>query len=347
MIPVRRGPEPDELQEARDCYLARATLLYQGKQSLREALEAGYPCALEALWHAQGRRCAFCERALREGDPVEHFRPRSVYWWLAWTWGNLFASCNSCNGHKGGAFELLEPETALGAFEMPPGRERPMLLDPSDPSIHPMDCMAFSYDAEREQWRPHAVAGDMRAEHTIERLHLAKGSILTDYKQHIELFEPLMGDVEQAVVTGAQAAVQVKWKRLVGIAFSPIQPLHGLMHCVIASRFPDEMRARWGLALGRPCEGSPPDPPSTEVDNTALEGLPSTLALRVRAYGRRAEPVMRDEVIVALCAHAPQTCSALALVLRRRDVRHLKVLLERLVVLGHLTCDGERYDARR
>jgi len=44
-------------------------------------------------------KCAYCEAPLTHiayGD-VEHFRPKSIYWWLAYSYENYLASCTLCN----------------------------------------------------------------------------------------------------------------------------------------------------------------------------------------------------------------------------------------------------------
>ncbi|MFC7737586.1 hypothetical protein ACFQX4_17480 [Roseomonas sp. GCM10028921] len=47
-------------------------------------------------------KCAFCETpttAVYYGD-VEHFRPKAIYWWLAYCYENYLFSCRVCNGKK-------------------------------------------------------------------------------------------------------------------------------------------------------------------------------------------------------------------------------------------------------
>lgn len=44
-------------------------------------------------------KCAYCEtptRVVAYGD-VEHFRPKSTYWWLAYSYDNYLAACTACN----------------------------------------------------------------------------------------------------------------------------------------------------------------------------------------------------------------------------------------------------------
>lgn len=54
-------------------------------------------------------KCGFCETptdASYWGD-VEHFRPKSVHWWLAYCYDNFLYSCAPCNGSKSNNFEAL------------------------------------------------------------------------------------------------------------------------------------------------------------------------------------------------------------------------------------------------
>lgn len=51
---------------------------------------------LKELYH---EKCAFCEQKA-EVLAVEHFRPKSIYYWLAYSWDNLLLACQKCNSHK-------------------------------------------------------------------------------------------------------------------------------------------------------------------------------------------------------------------------------------------------------
>ncbi len=55
--------------------------------------------AKKQLFAETGGKCAYCEAPTREvayGD-VEHYRPKSSYWWLAYCYDNYLASCQLCN----------------------------------------------------------------------------------------------------------------------------------------------------------------------------------------------------------------------------------------------------------
>ena len=80
------------------------------------------PAVRQALHKAQHGKCAYCEMQQQSTAlPTEHFRPKGGvttdvdyvtspqgYWWLAWSWHNLFFACGTCNSpaRKGNHFAL-------------------------------------------------------------------------------------------------------------------------------------------------------------------------------------------------------------------------------------------------
>ncbi len=55
--------------------------------------------AKEQLLAETGGKCAYCEAStsvVAFGD-VEHYRPKSIYWWLAYCYENYLVSCQLCN----------------------------------------------------------------------------------------------------------------------------------------------------------------------------------------------------------------------------------------------------------
>ncbi|MPR31794.1 HNH endonuclease [Salmonirosea aquatica] len=65
--------------------------------------------AKDQLFTETGDKCAYCEahtRAVAHGD-VEHYRPKSDYWWLAYCYENYLVSCAVCNQiHKKDKFPI-------------------------------------------------------------------------------------------------------------------------------------------------------------------------------------------------------------------------------------------------
>lgn len=190
MLRLQRPPEPPRLLRQRSILLAKALL---GDLNAGDAAEGGYNLAevREALAEAQQNiegvvRCAYCGREIaRRYFPIDHFRPRhgyergdrqhhQGYWWLTWTWENLWLVCPTCNG-KGSQFCLEHDTLRLSppnlddielAFELV--NERSLLLDPAvdDPRAH----LEVAEDAiEGWHWRPLTERG----RYTIEVLELA------------------------------------------------------------------------------------------------------------------------------------------------------------------------------
>lgn len=97
--------------------------------------------ALEALFH---RKCAYCESPLTEvGWDIEHFRPKKKvsdrtghpgYYWLAYTWTNLYPSCGPCNKRLKDKSTWEEPgrgKTAGKANQFPLVDEDERAMDPT------------------------------------------------------------------------------------------------------------------------------------------------------------------------------------------------------------------------
>ena len=61
-------------------------------------------------------KCAYCDtptRVVAFGD-VEHFRPKSIYWWLAYSYENYLPACTACNQEfKKDFFELQDKSLRL------------------------------------------------------------------------------------------------------------------------------------------------------------------------------------------------------------------------------------------
>jgi len=102
----------------------------------------------DALLVAQHDKCAYCEglfKAFGWGD-VEHYRPKAFsqqqkggprirpgYYWLAYDWANLLASCSKCNQlRKKNLFPLKDPSKRATTPAAIAG-ETPMIVDPAGP----------------------------------------------------------------------------------------------------------------------------------------------------------------------------------------------------------------------
>ncbi len=72
---------------------------------------------VQLIEEAHGK-CAFCECEIpshQHGD-VEHYRPKSIYWWMSYTIDNYLLSCEICNQRKSNNFETRKPKANTGAL---------------------------------------------------------------------------------------------------------------------------------------------------------------------------------------------------------------------------------------
>lgn len=79
----------------------------------------------------QDKKCAYCEKTLvDEQRHVDHYRPKSLYYELAFTWDNLVGACWACNKDKSYQFPLDDEAKRFT------DREIPLLINPylEDPS---------------------------------------------------------------------------------------------------------------------------------------------------------------------------------------------------------------------
>lgn len=91
------------------------------------------------LLEDQHYQCAYCEcRITKEYNDVEHYRPKSIYYWLGHNWKNLLYACDFCNRTcKNDLFPLKDESkrvTVPGNLE----EEEPLILNPTseDPTAH-------------------------------------------------------------------------------------------------------------------------------------------------------------------------------------------------------------------
>lgn len=112
-----------------------------------------------ALYAMHGWICAYCQCALgRTRGDVDHFRPKSIYWWMAYDFVNFFLSCSICNQHrKGGRFPLAAGTEPIGFTERAKLRQEVrLLLDPAEDPVEDWLSTDFEDDLCRIENRCNA-----------------------------------------------------------------------------------------------------------------------------------------------------------------------------------------------
>lgn len=360
MIAIDRGDEPDALMEERERRLARAAL---GDVPAKRDDFAGYDPdeVREQLAIQQDYKCAYCEHGIEEtGYPIEHFRPklgaedvrwdalsgeeppqelektpwsvdRARYWWLAWSWENLFYSCQACNSqtHKGNRFPLRRGSPRLPTMDPHSRAEQPLLLDPAE--VDPLDHIRFIPDEIEGNWRP--IGLTLEGKWTIRVFGLAtRPGLRTRRKSHVE---SIRDDHDYKLAMAAMArddgdTLRIHWRLAVTKLLDPSKQYLALTWSVLDNDVPEDVRARHGLELPRPGKSARRAPKPLLPERPHLAGLPDDLAMRVRALRRHAPREEVETLLMDVCRHCPSTLGELCAMLRRTGAYLKTDFLERL-----------------
>lgn len=108
----------DKKEKDKELMFARREFLNNPNNPI-EVKSAYWKTAKTQLKKESIGKCAYCEantEVVAHGD-VEHFRPKSIYWWLAYTYDNYLYACQICNQiYKGDNFPIEAnkyPEPAI------------------------------------------------------------------------------------------------------------------------------------------------------------------------------------------------------------------------------------------
>lgn len=213
MIFVRKPSAPPQLARGRDRtrrdrseYEANRSDFDSGTRTFDfDQSIYGHASVRDALRQAQHQKCCFCEGkfdSFAAGD-VEHYRPKGRvrqdrssaalkpgYFWLAYTWENLYWCCQICNrSHKRDYFPLKNPAKRARSHTDCLADELPRILDPGGPE-DPVEHIDFHYEV--------AVPLTERGRATIEVLGLNRDALLEDRRYRLSWLDAYLTIVELA-----------------------------------------------------------------------------------------------------------------------------------------------------
>lgn len=251
MIHLSRAAEPPQLPATREERLAKARL---AREDGRPIEFRDHDLVKPELADMQHNKCCYCEKREEQAKyrDVEHYRPKSTYWWLAWTWENLLFSCIDCNReHKRDQFPLLPDDQALLAEQLPPGEERPLIIDPSRDD--PMPHIEFRRETVQkiERWRPYGLTD--RGRTTIQACGLDRPGLIDLYKDHVNhtvrpKLAPFLSLLAQSEATQIVRAWSTVCRGLLGAE----RPFRALSHDAMKILVPQGALERYHLTLPRP-----------------------------------------------------------------------------------------------
>ncbi len=148
----------------------------------------------EALHKIYKGKCAFCEQKLSIGGDrtdtrtIEHYRPKSRYYWLAFSWDNLLLCCRGCNKNKADNFEILGQEALYDDSFIEnihsstveyQNREQPKMVHPELESV--VEQLSFSKKGKID-------SNDSRVQYTIDTCYLNRPDLIEKRKTVIDEF---------------------------------------------------------------------------------------------------------------------------------------------------------------
>ena len=172
---------------------------------LRKGVESG-------LLQLFSNKCAYCETRLDEQTSskaeaswnLEQYRPKLLggdesapdhYWWLCYSWDNLYPACATCNRNKRNLFPIAGERCSVGATGAALRQERPSLVEPC--LDKPEDFLIINSEGLAI---PHALStpstrGDesgLRGEVTISLLELNRKTLVRARRDASKRMEQLV-----------------------------------------------------------------------------------------------------------------------------------------------------------
>ena len=152
----------------------------------------GHHTVKVVLRDAQHRKCCYCEGRFdaNAAADIEHYRPKGAarqddnsptlrpgYYWLAYSWENLYWCCQVCNrSHKKDFFPLANPARRARSHRDNVAQEQPLLLDPGatdNPRTH------IEFRQER------AIGLTEAGSKTIQVVGLNRPALMEDRRSHL------------------------------------------------------------------------------------------------------------------------------------------------------------------
>ena len=187
MTRLHRGDQPECLRLlASEATAELCSLFEMGDLGFRfkQTLYA-HPDVKKKLLETHGGKCCYCEHTVTRID-VEHYRPKSHYYWLVYEWTNLLAVCTTCNGKKGARFQLRDEARRALSHRHSLQDEAPMLINPAEEE--PEDL--FTWD--RGYVKPQTGPEMDRAKHTIDTLGLNDDLLANNRRHHLKTVQTLI-----------------------------------------------------------------------------------------------------------------------------------------------------------
>ncbi len=158
------------------------------------------------------KKCAYCEKTLLDTDKhIEHYRPKSTYFWLAFNWDNLLLASAECNRKKKANFKIegkkvtfndyksLNYEDIQNKITEIDKKEKPLTINPEQEKQDFFDKnLSFCFSGE---CIGQISSTEKRLKHTIEVCDINR-------KELVERRLEILNDIKNAIAEYKYLAVK-------------------------------------------------------------------------------------------------------------------------------------------
>jgi uncharacterized protein (TIGR02646 family) len=178
MVSLKRGEPPRILREKATEWGQRYLAEYSGEKRPRPRSDRyGHPEVLTELRRMSHGKCFYCERKLsEEEDEVDHYVEVEERRDLAFTWTNLYLSCEGCN-------KLKDTNQRLPVAEC---------VDPCDGNQRPAAHLSFEDEL--------IVALDDRGRQTIKKYQLDRDDLDLQRIRLLQKFNKIRNDIQARMI---------------------------------------------------------------------------------------------------------------------------------------------------
>ena len=150
----------------------------------------------ELLKEIYNDKCAFCEQKIVKcidgtmqdcSSTIEHYRPKSIYYWLAFSWDNLLWCCHRCNEKKADKFEIEGQEIQYDeSFQNNVHSSATIYKDEYPKMIHPeLEDVRLLLNFERDGT---LTSNNERVKYTIQTCELDREDLKEKRKKIFDKF---------------------------------------------------------------------------------------------------------------------------------------------------------------
>lgn len=149
-------------------------------------------------------KCVYCEQYSERWD-VEHYRPTSEYYWLAYSWDNLLYACPTCNqNYKKDKFDILGSKVEYDPSDLAKIHE---LCEDYNKKEEAM-LLHSEYDDLDNMWEfnknGEIFSSNIRGEYTIKICGLSRDKLNDRRKQIIDDFGRDLNEIKLSSKTDTE-----------------------------------------------------------------------------------------------------------------------------------------------